>query len=227
MPIQSFDGQTFVAFLDISGFKQLMRVNEKAWHALDRLYQSGYERLQQFPSVEGLFVSDSGILFVRNGLDLQHRLDNILQVLRLINRDMLESGYMLTTSVAYGDFKFQERIEFPGIGKSPIYGNAYVQSYADNSSGHPAIEPGYCRLVLKSIPFQFTSNAPSINQPASFRFMRQRAGDRSHVYFYWNLDDPSHIDNFERDYTDAYQLKFEGMLKAFRDNLRPLTSRSS
>jgi hypothetical protein len=71
MPISDFEGNTFIAFLDISGFKELMKDGKKAWKAIDRLYQYGYDLISENNKqndfrVEGLFVSDSGVLFVRN-----------------------------------------------------------------------------------------------------------------------------------------------------------------
>jgi len=219
MPIRDFEGSTFVAFLDISGFKELMRIEEKAWFALDRLYQSGYDILKNSRSVEGLFVSDSGILFVRDGDNLLNRFDALLKVIQQINRDMLEAGYLLTTSIAFGEFKYQERIEFPGIGKSPIYGNAYVQAYMDNSSGSPKIEPGFCRLVVQNLPRDFSIEQNDHNLPSTLQFLRKRNGDKWHKYFYWNVNNPNSINDFEKEYTNSYQLKFEGMLKALRNHL--------
>ena len=43
MPINNFDGETYVAYIDISGFKELMQDEERALRALDRLYQTGYD----------------------------------------------------------------------------------------------------------------------------------------------------------------------------------------
>jgi hypothetical protein len=37
MPIPNYDGKTFVAFIDISGFKTMMKKNQ-AWEALDQFY---------------------------------------------------------------------------------------------------------------------------------------------------------------------------------------------
>src|SRR3990167_7349981 len=160
MPINNFEGKTFVAFLDISGFKELMREKDKAWKALDKLYSSGYDILQSQnrpnQQVEGIFISDCGILFVRNnqGTDIRQTngLHLLLQVIKTINQRMLENKIMLTTSIAYGNFKYQGRIEFPGIEKSPVYGNAYISAYSDNKDEIPKIQPGQCRIVKENIP---------------------------------------------------------------------------
>ena len=122
MPISNFNGRTFVAFIDISGFKQLMKDEKRAWKALDSFYNYGYEvirrsRQQNNIYVEGIFVSDSGILFVRNYDNKITCLKAILRVVKELNKKMLDDDFMLTTSIAYGHFKYQERIEFEGIEK--------------------------------------------------------------------------------------------------------------
>lgn len=216
MPIRQFEGTTFVAFLDISGFKELMKDGDRAWNALDVLYQQGYNSIQASQGkVEGLFVSDSGILFTRNGDPLPTMLNSLLRVVQSLNQRMLESNYMLTTSIAYGSFKFQERIEFPGIGKNPIYGNAYVQAFSDNASGLPRIEPGLCRIVRENLPTEIISN---IDTSANhlLHLLAERRSDKRHLYFYWNLSRRSEIEAFEREYTNAYSLKYSGMLKALK-----------
>ena len=67
MPILDFNGDTFVAFTDISGFKELMKNDRNALESIRHFYQSGYNVLQTIGNIEGFFVSDCGILFARNG----------------------------------------------------------------------------------------------------------------------------------------------------------------
>ena len=45
MALEDFDGDTFVAFIDISGFKELMKQKNRAWKALDKFYQAAYNNL--------------------------------------------------------------------------------------------------------------------------------------------------------------------------------------
>lgn len=209
MAVSNFNGNTFVAFLDISGFKELMRNDSDALEALRRLYQAGYDVLQEQNGVEGFFVSDSGILFVRTGTELE-KLTKILNAIKSINKTMLRHNYMLTTSIAYGVFDYQDKLEFEGIEKNPIYGNAYVKAFLDNEKGSPKIQPGQCRLVNGNLPFEIDLENPS------YHLLKAKAGDRKHLYFYWNVDDHNEIEDFERQYTDTYQLKYSGMLKALK-----------
>ena len=218
MPIPDFDADTFVAFLDISGFKELMKDEKKAWNALDKLYRDGYEVLREKRGqIDGMFISDKGVLFVRNGQDKTTRLMSLLEVIRDINKKMLEHNFMLTTSIAYGHFKYQKRIEFKGIGKTPIYGNAYVAAFLDNENGKPKIQPGQCRIVKKNLPRDVEEALENDHNPDEIlQLVGRRDNDAKHNYFYWMVETPSEIGDFEEQYRDAYNLKFKGMLSALK-----------
>lgn len=225
MPVNNYDGDTFVAFLDISGFKELMRHEKKAWKALDRLYQCGYEILRNQNNgcrVEGIFISDSGVLFVRRNNQTMPRisesLKSLLMMIKRINERMREDDFMLTTSIAYGKFRYQERIEFEGIEKNPIYGNAYVSAFLDNENGKPKIQPGQCRIVEENLPSDIIRIIKQNQDEEVFRMIRKREGDNKHYYYYWMVNDNSKIERFEQDYKDTYNLKYTGMLKALKGN---------
>ncbi|MEX2704077.1 MAG: hypothetical protein Q6352_002265 [Candidatus Freyrarchaeum guaymaensis] len=212
MPINDFEGDTFVAFLDISGFKDLMK-KKIAWKALDRLYQYGYEIIRENSGqVEGLFVSDSGILFVRNRQDKVRCLKALLKVVKELNKRMIKDGFMLTTSIAYGHFKYQKRIEFKGMEKNPIYGNAYVSAFLDNENGTPKIQPGQCRIVKKNLPDDVIHSIKN----GSDKLLRMIKEKGNHFYFYWMREDPSEINDFEKQYSAAYDLKYVSMLRALK-----------
>lgn len=148
MPIDYFHENTFVAFLDIWAFRSLMTKN-KAITALNSLYNYGYKALSTFNGVDGIFISDSGILFVRNrGLD---GLINLLKVVKEINKRMVKDGFILTTSIAFGEFRYERRYEHMHIQKIPIYGYGYVSAWFDNERGSPKIKPGQCRIFTKNI----------------------------------------------------------------------------
>lgn len=223
MPISNFDGRTFVAFIDISGFKQLMKDEKRAWKALDLFYNHGYEtiresRRQNNISIEGIFVSDSGILFVRNCDDKTESLKALLKVVRELNRRMLDDNFMLTTSIAYRHFKYQKRIESEGIEKNQIYGNAYTLAFLDNETGKPKIQPGQCRIVKQSLLEELIQSINSSNNDEILRMVKRRANDTDHYYFYWMVENPEEIEDFEKEYSDVYNLKYAGMLKALKRN---------
>lgn len=206
MPIQDYSGQTFVAFTDISGFKELMKNDRNGLKALKRFYQSGYNVLAETANVEGFFISDAGVLFARNG-NVNEKLSSILDAIEKINRLMLEMNYMLTTSIAYGNFDYHGKIEFDGIEKNPIYGTAYVHAFLDNETGLPKLQPGQCRLCKK--------NLPDINLDEFDRLI-EKGQNSKHYSFYWNVENENEIRDFEKNYKDSYSLKYSGMLNALK-----------
>ena len=218
MPISEYDGKTFVAFIDISGFKELMRKGV-AHKALNDFYDAGYKTLNKYNRttmqngirVEGFFISDCGILFVNNAQTSLNEADNlksILEVIREINEIMIEKDIMLTTSIAYGDFKYQERIEFEGIDKTLIMGNAYLNAFLDNENANPKIKPGQCRLVKK--------NLPDISVEGRFERLCKSDRNNKHYYYYWMVSTPDEIESFESKYKDTYNLKYAGMIDALK-----------
>lgn len=224
MPLESYDGETFVAFIDISGFKEIMKDENKAWRALDKFYNAGYQVLgiHRYDSyiIDGLFVSDNGVLYVKQeNQNIQNKiqgLKKILKVVKDINLRMREEDVMLITSIAYGKFKYQARIEFDGIEKSPIYGNAYLSAFLDIENGKPKIHPGQCRIVKRNLPAGIMDVIMEENSDEVFRMVKARQGDKFHLYFYWMVESPDEIEDFEHRYTDTYKLKFEGMLNALK-----------
>lgn len=211
MPINNFNGETFVAFTDISGFKELMKNDQTALDAIKKFYQSGYESLANNINVEGFFISDSGVLFSRDG-SVEAKLNDLLTVLEDINRKMLRHDLMLTTSIAYGNFNYQGKIEFVGIEKNPIYGSAYVHAFLDNETGTPRIQPGQSRICIKNLPEIEFDNENYL----SFRKVRKISS--KHYQHYWNIRTENEIQNFERKYKDSYSLKYAGMLNALKNS---------
>jgi len=210
MPILDFNGNTFVAFTDISGFKELMKNDTTALESIKHFYESGYDILQTAESVEGFFVSDCGILFARNG-SVEEKLRNMLDAVERINKRMLSENYMLTTSIAYGHFNYQGKIEFQGIEKNPIYGGAYVRAFLDNETGKPKLQPGQCRICKEDLP------TIDLNK---FERLIEKNPNSKHYSFYWNVNSEEEIANFERKYKNSYSLKYSGMLNALKSQTR-------
>lgn len=210
MPLSNFNGNTLVAFIDISGFKELMKNNEKALNTLNKFYQAGYNSLlpPNNNNIEGLFISDCGILFVKNTNLPEHmKLEKLLEVIKSINEAVLQDDILLTTSIAFGYFSYQQKIEFEGIEKNQLHGYAYVNAFLDNEVGKPKIQPGQCRILKNDLPENFSNNNP---------FIREKG---KHYYFYWNVKDSNRIDEFLSDYNDSYNLKYMGIrnsLKKYR-----------
>lgn len=202
MALDTFDtAKTFVAWVDISGFKQMMQEEGKAQQALSALYSIGFDaiRNQNGPKserVNGLFVSDAGVLFSRGPLaDPAQMLSSILSVIRSICHRMLERDYLMTVSVAFGDFEYREKQEFVGLSKNAIFGGAYLSAYIDSEVTAPRIKPGYCRIVKKGLP----DNLVLPSQDDAVLGLVRDAGAK-HYDFYWMADNPSKIEEVKEAY---------------------------
>ena len=112
---------------------------------------------------------------------------------------------MLTTSIAWGNFSYHNRIEFPGINKQPIYGNAYVSAFLDNETGSPRLQPGQCRIIKQGLP---TEVIPFFAQHSLIE------GAKSHHHYYWMVEKTEEIQEFKNRYQNSYNLKYAGMLNA-------------
>lgn len=207
MPIKNFDDDCFVAFTDISGFKEMMKHDQQAVDAIGHLYTSGFNALRDNPNINGLFVSDCGILFTRDQPAVD-QVKTMLEVLERLNRDLLMHQVMLTTSIAWGHFSYHSKIEFPGISKQPIYGNAYVSAFLDNETGTPRIQPGHCRIVTKNLPPELIAAIGQNGRVVQIK---------NHHYFYWMVNNSTDIPEFNRRYNDSYRLKYTGMLNALQN----------
>ncbi|MDD5301637.1 MAG: hypothetical protein PHS14_00900 [Elusimicrobia bacterium] len=188
MPLEPFQGETFVAFIDIIGFKAMMREDggRRAIIALDDFYSVGYNvlRAQQAgrPAIEGLFVSDCGILFARgNDVRPDEILKQILTIIENIHRRCSERAVFLTSSIAWGTFSYHQRIEFQGIEKNPVFGNAYISAFMDNAEGKPKIYSGDCRIIRDNLPEEAAAYCKNHADGISERI---RAAPK-HYYYEW------------------------------------------
>jgi hypothetical protein len=223
MTIQEYFGKTYVAFLDLSGFKEMMKRQEQAANALDRFYNTIYNVGRGFTrpnissrllEVNEIIVSDCAILFSRNGEVEQDKIDglrSVLSFIRQVNRDLISSSTPLMTTcvVDYGNFKYEDRIEFDGIGKDCFVGQPYLNAFLDNERRSPRIQPGQCRLLRKNLP----TNVESTTSPLS---LLHGSSNQKYYYFYWMLDSLDELQRFERDYRDTYQLKYTGMISVLQ-----------
>ena len=145
-------------------------------------------------------MSDCAILFARDYCnDVIEKLRKILTVIREINKKLLEKAISLKTSIAYGPFKYEDRIVFEGIQKGLFYGKAYLKAYFDNENGQPKMEPGQCRIVKNGLPEeidQYLRNVPNTNDEI-FQLLESKNG---HFYFYWMLDNGKEIEKFKEIY---------------------------
>ena len=188
---------------------------DKAGEALDHFYQIGYDVLNACNNkhIKGLFVSDCGILYcINENYTREHQLQFLLDVIKSINRQMLQNELMLTSSIAYGTFEFQERSETPYISKSLMHGSAYLNAFLDNENGTPKINPGQCRIIKENLPDNIIEN---INQCTNFHGLIKQKNQRAkHYYYYWMVSNENQIEEFEVKYKESDEWKYKGMKSA-------------
>lgn len=225
MSIPDYEGETFVAFLDIYRFKEFMSKKEKALDILDKFYSAGYNTLRSQENlnsykVEGIFISDCGILFVRNASDNSNQiecLNSILKIIKNINKEMINNNVAITTSVAYGLFKYEDRITFKGITKTFMYGDTYVCAFLDNENGNPRIKPGQCRILIDGLPGVILQNI-SENREDLLGMIRKRDENDNHYYFYWMVNSSYRIKDFEEYYKKAVDFTYKGIIETLKGN---------
>ncbi len=228
--------KTFVAFLDISGFKKMMsptdQGEDKAYKALRTFYENGYDLLGDEYNNEDLksvFISDSAIAFIPMDFDLDNsifeKINLLLGFIKKMNKRMLDNGYLLTTSIAFGKFKYQDKIEIPNqMSKEPVYGNAYVNSVLDSEGRKPKIQAGECRMVKKNFPREFRRKLENDNHIFNYNclnMIEKKHGDNGHYYYYWMKEEPREIRNFKQCYNEATNLsEEEGKYEKIKEVLR-------
>ncbi len=231
MGIYDFKGETYVAFIDISGFKRMMKDKDRIAKVVYNFYDSGYTILKQYqtrgpnePStIQGIFVSDCGILFVNinhqsNEVDLRVKresLNQLLNVVKKINLHMIDINVMLTTSIAYGSLTCTEKIEFKGISKNPFYGDAYLNAFVDHKDRQKKIHAGECRIVKKTLPEGLITEG-SKSHFENFELLREKLKNKSHIYFYWMVKGKSEITKFNKDYANIETERYRRMTELIK-----------
>lgn len=215
MPISNFSGDTYVAFSDMNGFKEMMRDHQNAAKALNKFYSTVYElkTKSEYSRIQTLAISDCAISFVsnpnsNNTTDLQL----MLKFLKKLHTEMLNADYLITSSIAYGKFSYKERIELQGLEKNMLYGNAYLVAYLNNGKSPKGSIVIICEENEKS---------NVLHTSGQYReFLKDIRRGIKGLLFYWAVPAGDNIDNFEKAYQDTYNLKYKGMLSVYKDYLR-------
>ena len=161
MSLKNFDGNTFVAFVDISGFEKKVKNNlDKAMDILNFFYNTGYNLLKNINNnfISGIFVSDCAILYINidntNASEyiIKEQFKNFLNIIKELNKNCINENIMLTTNIAYGKFKYNEKFEIENIQKGAFAGNAYIAAFAASEG---KMDICGCRILKENVPFKF------------------------------------------------------------------------
>ena len=211
MPINSFSGKAYVAFSDLNGFKEMMRSHERAAKALDKFYRTVYSLISepQYSGVQTLAVSDCAISFIGNEQN-RDSLPLLLGFLQKLHSEMIKADYLVTSSVAYGQFSYHERIELSGLEKNMFLGDAYLKSYLIN---------GKCPDGSIIIICDDNEKDNILQSSGAYRdFMKcTRRREIGGLQYYWAVSSAPEIDKFAEAYQDTYRLKYKGMISIYKE----------
>lgn len=239
LSIQPYKGNTFVAFLDLSGFKKLMLKNRrKAEKSLGRFYNTiysvgrdynYYRTANNLLEVISIVVSDCSVIFpiIKNTKNKEMRksrningLQSILTFIRHVNTQLFEIQMQLddplltTCSIAFGEFKYENRIGLRQVRKNFFLGKAYLNAFFDSETESPKIRPGQCRLVKNDLDFL---SGLEKTEGSVFSFLQP---SRKHYYFYWMLTTPKTLYNFKIDYKDACKIRGQDKYDRIKNVIR-------
>lgn len=240
MPIASYHGEeTYVAYLDISGFKKLMDSSyrngtNEAIEVLDLFYNTisslimKNDKDSKKSEISVLMFSDSAILYVRNSpnnLEVEGLID-LLLLLKDINVSLFNSKFniLTTSSLSFGDFHYNRQDVTTNVTQSFIYGKGYVSSYLNNEQWKPKIEPGQCRISKIDLPINMVDliqgrrrDKLSDEQINLIHKITSLDHDDKNYYYIWFADDSSSLITIKNDYNEA---KYIGYRKIISDQLR-------
>jgi hypothetical protein len=210
VPINNFDGETYVAFSDLNGFKEMMQNHGKAAKALDKLYKTVYELKNQstYSNIQTLAISDCAISFISN-TDNRAQLALMLNFLKGLHLEMIRTDYLITTSVAYGSFSYHERIEIKGLEKNMLYGDAYLKAYLNNGK----CPEGSIVIICEGNEKDNILQSAGTNREFLKDIRRRLKG----LQYFWAVSSSNEIDKFEEAYQDTYSLKYKRMISVYKE----------
>jgi len=151
-PDLTFCGQTYVAFSDLCGFKYILsRDTEAAYRVLNDFYNTIYMilNLRENQHISGLAVSDCAVCWLNNSCNNENKrkLNDLVSFLQSVHRAMIKNRYLVSSTIAWGPFKYEKRIKLENMDKQLFYGKNYVAAYLANSK----VDPGAIILLDEGI----------------------------------------------------------------------------
>jgi len=219
MSVPSYEGKTYVGYLDISGFKQIMKRKQEVGMILDQFYSTLYNTVYDVNSnadsikMNVVAVSDCAVLFLNKGphddVDQNSGLPKMMQFIRCVNRRFIDhdsSPFMTTCSIAYGDFRFEDKKEGEYIRKNCLRGPAYVEAYLDSEKESEKVKPGKCRILRQGLNIDLSRN--------EFAMLKK---EKQYYYYYWMRNDPHEISLFDKEYERAYEKMYDTLKRLLRN----------
>lgn len=222
-----YEGTTYVGFLDISGFKHMMKYERpKAESVLDHFYRTIYQCVYDANRIEtnqikfnAIAISDCAVLFLSrqrddsgNKIDGEIGLTILLRYIQQMNHSFINhyNPFMTTCSVAYGEFHYENRKEIDYLQKNCLRGKAYIDSFSDSESIEPKINPGEVRILRKGLEINLTNNE-------LFPLLKPKG---KHFYFYWMLDEKLKINKYQNQYKQTIKNMYDELIKMIQNYSR-------
>jgi hypothetical protein len=212
MPIEPFEGNTWVAFLDMCGFKKMVSKPQRAKEALSKFYNTVYNVNRTYHenygsnfgsvTINSLIMSDCAVIFVddrsRNIENWEaakaENLNVLLWAVSSINRVLINPNrgpqIMTICAIDHGYFEYAKRTEDEHTQKNLFFGEAYLNAFLKTEEKKGLKKtPGYCKVIKRDF----------IVPPANDQLLSLREDGECYNY-YWMTIDPRQIDSFETKY---------------------------
>lgn len=221
--VEGYNNNTWVAFLDVSGFKR--EVGEGialAASILDKFYQKMYDAClnintnnerMHLPIINMVAASDCAVVFSRppsgdntfptndNSNEKTKSLSSILNFVQRVNCLLIDPeprpSVLTTCTFAYGFFVYQDKRELSDMRKNCFLGTPYIEAYMDNEKLKS--QPGYSRIIAKDPHFRLAD----LPETEPFSLLREQ---NDYWHFYWMLDSLNNFDDFEKEHQEACHL---------------------
>ena len=186
--MNDFDGQTWVAFCDLCGLKAMYaKEPNQAANALNKFYNVAYDLHHENDTINSLVVSDCAIFWIDRP-DCIDDLGIIIRRLKEFHSNMLPD-YLLRSTIAYGHFKYQQRLEMPTIRKNMIVGGAYLEAYANNDK----IDHG--AIVIVKLPEGLNYRSLQISEGHKM-LLKANYPSRGLYEYFWSIENSRQIKDF-------------------------------
>ncbi|MGD0978487.1 MAG: hypothetical protein ABR962_05025 [Candidatus Bathyarchaeia archaeon] len=225
--VGGYAGNTFVAFLDILGFRDLVEGNVSlAAQTLDKFYSTIYEACSNpisrriptdrisrnnppvQPESNAIVASDCAVIFSRNtesGENMSNDLKCMLDFITTVNSNLVKPdpvpSILTICSIAYGWFVYEDRKESSYLKKNCFLGTPYMNAFSDSEKMKK--ELGLCRLLKSNLPERARASILTLNSLL--------VEENGNYYFYWMLRNRSLLSAFLEQYKRASAV--EGPLK--------------
>jgi len=163
---------------------------------LNKFMDDAYHELENSEKINGIFFSDSGVLFYRENISNENEdilfkvLNELLKFIKKLNIKYITPSLkwgnvsLLTKCcVAFGEFKYQKKQEHTQILKGPVYGLGYIKAAMSVEKDPHKMEIGEVRILYDSLEKEIYSKFKNNTNYDEFKHFYQFSND--HMYYSW------------------------------------------